>query len=318
MEKIEVNFDYDTDNGMEYVWQRALGGGARLLRVFTDRPQAKLSESVGGLPLTEIGEYCFSDRERLPDGIKPKEPGMRPLSGPYIEKLYLPGTVRGIDSFAFFNCTSLTELSIGANLEEVGSDAFMNCTRFASLVVRCEVTEKSGIRQIVSRISSDMEVTFEGDGGKRTVVLFPDYYESYDEIAPAHIFGRNIEGEGFRARQCFKGGVMDFSQYDGIFQKICAEETVATALRLAEDRLRYPAGLSDAAREQYAGFLITHADELLSAAVRERDAERVAFLCEAGIAGRDALQRGIALASSESWAAGAAAMIRMMGKIAMT
>lgn len=68
-----------------------------------------------------------------------------------------------------------------------------------------------------------MEVTFQGKTGQ-TAVFYPEYYENYDEIAPAHIFGRSIEGEGFRARQCFKEGVPDLSQYDTIFPKACAEE----------------------------------------------------------------------------------------------
>ena len=75
-------------------------------------------------------------------------------------------------------------------------------------------------------------------------LLFPEYYESYDEIAPAHVFGRNIEGEGFRARQCVRAGEIDFALYDSIFQKACAEERETTLNRLALNRLCYPVGLT--------------------------------------------------------------------------
>lgn len=130
----------------------------------------------------------------------------------------LPDNMHKVGNYAFYNCTALEMLETGKYLEEIGSDAFMNCKKFHFLTVRCDVGERSGANQILSRISADMEVTFQGKTGQ-TAVFYPEYYESYDEIAPAHIFGRSIEGEGFRARQCFKEGVPDLSQYDTIFRK---------------------------------------------------------------------------------------------------
>ena len=139
--------------------------------------------------------------------------------------------MRKVGNYAFYNCTALEMLVTGKYLEEIGSDAFMNCKKFHFLTVRCDVGERSGAKQILSRISADMEVTFAGKTGQ-TVVFYPEYYESYDEIAPAHIFGRSIEGEGFRARQCFKEGVPDLSLYDTIFPKACAEEKEHTLLHI--------------------------------------------------------------------------------------
>ena len=75
----------------------------------------------------------------------------------------------------------------------------MNCKKFHFLTVRCDVGERSGAKQILSRISADMEVTFAGKTGQ-TVVFYPEYYESYDEIAPAHISGgvsrAKVSGQG--------------------------------------------------------------------------------------------------------------------------
>ena len=79
-------------------------------------------------------------------------------------------------------------------------------------------------------------------------LLYPEYYERYDTIAPAHIFGLNIEGEGFRARQCFRGDMIDFAAYDAIFGKACAEESVTTLGRMSLDRLMTPVSLSESSR----------------------------------------------------------------------
>ena len=41
------------------LWQEC-PGGARLLKVYGDTPCPALPERIGGLPLREIGPYCFA------------------------------------------------------------------------------------------------------------------------------------------------------------------------------------------------------------------------------------------------------------------
>ena len=75
-------------------------------------------------------------------------------------------------------------------------------------------------------------------------------------IAPAdYVFGRNIEGEGFRARQCVRAGEIDFALYDSIFQKACAEERETTLNRLALNRLCYPVELTGEKRQMYESYI---------------------------------------------------------------
>lgn len=71
----------------------------------------------------------------------------------------------------FTTGTALEMLVTGKYLEEIGSDAFMNCKKFHFLTVRCDVGERSGANQILSRISADMEVTFQGKTGQTAVFL---------------------------------------------------------------------------------------------------------------------------------------------------
>ena len=83
-----------------------------------------------------------------------------------------------------------------------------------------------------------MEVSFEQEDGEReAVLLYPEYYESYDEIGPAHIFELNLTGEGFRARQCFKDGVILLNAYDEIFPQACVEESAEVLIPMAWNRL---------------------------------------------------------------------------------
>lgn len=378
----------------EIYWELAADGGARILRVYGTTPEAVLPKQIEGIPVTEIGAYCFAAQARLPEnynrtqiempdtaaesvgagmrsetgagmqpetgagmqpeiaagmrseigagmqpektgmqaivdgkkkvsgmqpestgaGTPPTVSGMRELAGEYPTHIVIPDTVGKLGNFAFYNAVSLQMLAIGRRLTEIGSDAFMNCRNLHFLLLHCGRGEGSGLRQILAQISHDLEVSFAGEGGVWAKLLFPEYYESYDEIAPAHLFGRNIEGEGFRARQSFRDGVMDFAQYDVIFPKACAEEREETLCGLALNRLRYPVELGEAPRRLYEEYLTAHAVTLCALLTGERDTELAEFLCREHIFARADLERCIRYAAGDEWAEGSAYFLRLLNQ----
>lgn len=296
----------------KFYWEPADDGGVRLLRVFGEQPYAVLPETIEGNIVTEIGAYCFAPSDRLPEHYhitKPvEESALHELSGSYLKALTLPDGVKKIGGFAFYNCNMLETLELGRNMTETGSDAFMNCRNFHRIKLRSGVREPSGIRLILNQISSDMQVTF-GRKGTEAVLLFPEYYESYDEIAPAHLFGRNIEGEGFRARQCFKDGIVDLWQYDTIFPKACAEESVKTLCELSMNRICYPVDLAEEPERLYRDYIKKHAGDICRDDVKQKKLERIRFLCENQLADRSVLEESVRLAAQLEWAEGAAALL---------
>lgn len=315
----------------EFYWEHTKDGGVRLLRAFGQTAEVSLPGEIEGHPVTEVGAYCFAGSAHLPkiynrtvcressgeeasSGVFSVEPAaagkLWELSGKSLEKLILPDSVKKIGNFAFYQCSALTEISLGNGVQEVGGDAFMNCHRLHDMTVRGGCNVAAGIRQILAQISADMEVTFVLADTVEARLLFPEYYESYDEIAPAHLFGRNIEGEGFRARQCVREGVVDFKLYDTIFPKACAEEKEQTLCALAMNRLRYPAELGRAERDLYEAYISGHVDTICAWAVRECDEETVWFLCEQGLMTTQSLDECIRLATEAEWVKGAAGFLR--------
>lgn len=274
-------------------WEKTKEGTSRLLGVIDMPGELVLPEQIEGLPLTEVGPYCFAKNK-------------------YLERVVLPDTITKIERMAFYNCTGLKELEMGANLTELGGDAFMNCHNLHQLKVRCGAKETSGVRFVLRQISSDLTVHFLGETeAERAVILFSDYYESYDEVTPAHLFGRNIEGEGFRARQCFKDGVFEYARYDSIFQKACAEENEKTLCEMSMNRLRYPVDLMEEARKQYEGYVKEHLDAICRSAVQNREIDVLEFLCKSKLAEQADLDKCAQLAAKQEWVEGGVLILRL-------
>jgi len=274
-------------------WEKTKEGTARLLGIDDMPGELVLPEEIEGLPLTEVGPYCFAKNK-------------------YLKRVVLPDTVTKVERMAFYNCTGLESLEIGANLTDLGGDAFMNCHNLHYLKVRCGALESSGARFVLRQISSDLTVHFCGiSEAESAVVLFPDYYESYDEVTPAHLFGRNIEGEGFRARQFFKDGVFEYARYDGIFGKACAEEKETTLCEMSLNRLRYPIGLTEEAKTQYESYVREHMDVICVEVVHIRDMELLEFLCKSKLAEQTQIDRCAKLAAEYEWAEGGAFILRL-------
>lgn len=300
-------------------WEKTDNQNAKLLRVFSDLPIAEIPAQIAGCTVTELGNYCFAPDCRMPDKYLTADTcnphtAVTTLCGNYLESVRLPDSLEKIGDYAFYNCRNLSVLTFSGQLPSIGSDAFMNCHKLHQIILTCSPMEKTCLRQILAQISWDVEVTFLGKHDsdpqqKEAVIFYPEYYEAYDEIAPAHIFGRKLIGEGFRARQCFDNGTIDLPQYDKIFQKACAEESQQTLCRLAFDRLRYPYQLSGAKRAQYAEHILSHGEVLCQQLVSDKRLDDLLFLFREKILSQKNIQYALSLAAKTGWSEGSAAIL---------
>lgn len=323
---------------------------ARLTRVYGDAPCAALPASVPGpeggvLAITELGDYCFSEKPRSlpgtdalcryevsPDGTctlvqafgrnltgrhgrydldfgeEPAAPeDLHPVCGNFVEEITLPDSLQVIGSCAFYNCRRLRRLSVGAGDLTVGSDVFLNCFALADLLVRAAPEEKTGLFALVNNITEAVRAEFcpAGTAAPLAALWYPAYWEDIEET-PAHILLHTFSGQGYHYRQCFLENKFLPAEYDAIFPQGHDADDANVMAMLCFDRLRYPWQLTEAAAGHYRAFLAANTDRVLARLLKAQDNDAVRALIALDVLDKDGFAEASALAAKAGNAAAAA------------
>ena len=188
-----------------------------------------------------------------------------------MQAVRLPQPLQVLGNAAFYNCRKLEQLSFGPQVRSVGSDLFTNCHQLTRFVMRSAPEAPTGLPPLLGALQTDLRLTFAPNGTVLAALRYPEYWEELEENAPAHIFNRGIHGQGYRYRQCFTRGVVDYTAYDRTFEVALAEEDPTMLAELAFDRLRWPVALTEEARGQYTAYLAEHAFLAAGRLIREED-----------------------------------------------
>lgn len=312
----------ETEQKFQIVWEKLENRKACILKVYAASNSILLPSQLNGYTVTEIAPYCFSSVSKLQaqnqyelyTTLNTKLEEVTEFSGAYIEKIELPLEIEKIGKSAFYNCRNLKEISIGERVKELGTDVFMNCIRLKKIIIRANPFERTALKLILDQLSSDINVEFIEDNKIVAKLLYPEYYEAYDEVAAAHIFARKISGEGFRARQGFKDGIVDFTLYDTIFPQACVEEKEWTLATMALNRLIYPVSLTQEASALYQRYIKNHPKEIVNHLIEQKKLFQLTFLCKKNYISRQELMEAIEYASKQNWAEGTATLLRLKSK----
>lgn len=260
-------------------------GGITLLRAVTCDADAVLPDEVFGLPVTALHDHA------LAPGAKPLEGEAVTLTGApcaeewdnrRLQSLTLPRPLRRVGNYAFLNCGRLRTLNLFDNVQSWGGSVFMNCRLLGRFHLTRETpSQGETLAYLCDVLSNELDITLTGADGSTARFLFPDYWESYEENCPAHLFHLEISGAGYPYHHCFERKRFDPAAYDrlwpGLLKTAHEEET---ALRIAWYRLRYPLDLRPEAEAQYLDYFRTHTAEALRWRLTENDAGGLhALLC---------------------------------------
>lgn len=327
------------------------GGAARLVRVYGGEPCAVLPGAVPGpeggeWPITELGDYCFSEKPRgLPgpektcryeqaeDGTlrltrafgrevggrarysfdfdapaaSAQDDDLHPVCGNFLEEISLPDSLRVVGSCAFYNCRKLRRLSAGAGELTMGSDVFLNCFALETLVIRARPEQATGLFALVACITEAVQALFWPEGEARPLAgLWYPAYWEDIEETPAHILLHTFSGQGYHYRQCFLDGKFLPVEYDAIFPQGHDADDANIMAMLCFDRLRWPWSLSSAAAEHYRAFLAANTGRVLARLLKAQDMDGLRALLALDVFEKDAFAAGAALAAKADNASAAA------------
>ena len=323
---------------------------ARLTRVYGDAPCAALPASVPGpeggvLAITELGDYCFSEKPRSlpgtdalcryevsPDGTctlvqafgrdltgrhgrydldfgeEPAAPEeLHPVCGNFVEEITLPDSLQVIGSCAFYNCRRLRRLSVGAGDLTVGSDVFLNCFALETIRVQAEADAATGLFALVNNITEAVRAEFRpaGAAAPLAALWYPAYWEDIEET-PAHILLHTFSGQGYHYRQCFLNNKFLPAEYDAIFPQGHDADDANIMAMLCFDRLRWPWQLSETAAGHYRAFLSANTGRVLARLLKAQDTDSIRALLALDVLDKAAFAEGAALAAKAENAAAAA------------
>lgn len=302
--------------------------GVCILRCRTADPILRLPETVGGLPVVALGDYLCAAREpdvsqydvfkvRLTTGEQVSSAPVHDARG--IERIILPSTVRAIGSYAFYNCYSLQALTVHVGVQSVGHGALMNCTAFHKIDLYAGEGDRTCLSDLLGQTSGEISVNLHLPNAQARLI-FPPFNEELEDLGPAHIFQRRIEGAGYAYRQCIQNGVLSFLQYDSAFERLLRIQDYDTACRVALLRLRWPVGLSAPARADYLECLRAHAENAVHTLLDSRDVPGLSALLALGTLDRAGLSQACDLArqmgQTEALALLLAALDRTAGRAA--
>ena len=279
------------------------GGTARLVRVYGGEPCVKLPGAVpapegeGQWPITELGDYCFSEKprglpgpekicryERAEDGklcltrafgrdvsgkerysfdfAAPAAPAqddeLHPICGNFLEEVTLPDSLRVIGSCTFYNCRRLRRLTAGTGELTMGSDVFLNCFALEDLIIRATPEQATGLFALVGSITEPC-----GRCSGRWGRPHPGRGCGIPPTGrtsrrrPAHILLHTFSGQGYHYRQCFLENKLLPAEYDAIFP----QPRRRRRFRDGDALLRPPAlavAAERGARDAYRDFLKTN------------------------------------------------------------
>ena len=324
---------------------------ARLVRVYGTAPCVALPGTLpapegGSFALTELGDYCFSEKPRsLPAadvlcryavgadgtvrltrafgqtvGQKPArrydfdldapaadEEELHPVCGSFLEEATLPDSVQVIGSCAFYNCRSLRLLTVGSGGLTVGSDVFLNCFALEMLRVQAAPEQPTGLFALVNNITEAVQAQFwPADAPAPLAALWYPAYWEDIEETPAHILLHTFSGQGYHYRQCFLDNKFLPAEYDAIFPQGHDADDAAIMAMLCFARLRYPWQLTEAAAGHYRAFLAANTDRVFARLLKAQDTDSIRALLALDVLDKAAFVSAAALTAKAENAAAAA------------
>lgn len=113
-----------TSSAQDFSWTTN-NGAISIINYNGPGGEVTIPGTITGLPVRTIASYAFSSRTT-------------------VTSVAIPDTVGSVDYSSFANCTSLTNISLGAGLTNIGPGAFQNCASLRGVAIPGSVVTIQG------------------------------------------------------------------------------------------------------------------------------------------------------------------------------
>lgn len=270
-------------------------GTAMIYRCYGDGSVVELPDTLRGLPVTELADHCFAREASVrykkfqiksilrteweetaaeKSGKKGKycfekdpveEIDYPALCGEEIQEIVLPKYLTGTGDYVFYGCLNLTTVHFPVTMKHLGGGAFVACRKIRTLYFGVTHPEETPacLKDVLGELIFEVEAILVDEKENILVqLIFPEYFEESVENTPARNIDMAFHGMGYMYRQCFKGRVLDYTQYDSLFHLTVSQEFLPTVMRLTFDRLKTPVSLSENGRREYMEWLQNKAENV--------------------------------------------------------
>lgn len=238
---------------------------AEFVKYLGEEDEYEVPETIEGYPIVKIAPYAFAERRTL-------------------YSVHLPAHVRVIGAHAFYNCRGLHSLGFYDELEDIEDGALKNCYSLTHLVLRTSPQNKMVLKNILMDTTEGIHVTIyyrDGVEEERAELVFPPYLVEFAENTPARILEKQAYGSGERYRHCLYSGLLDYEQYDQLFDFSIAVDNVEYPIQCAVNRIRYPYSLKEDSKSHYEAFVKKEIQKVLSFYIQKEDADTLKWMLDA-------------------------------------
>ena len=252
------------------------------------------------------GEACLAE-QTLYDG------SLTPMCGEDLQEVWLPRGLQEIGDYAFYGCRGLHRVGVPSGLRKIGRGIFTAANKIRQIVLTEAGTPEQDIlsqlhapadnaqreitgvpakasdtspaihrlmKALLEELPYEVEIAVRAsDGAEQYRLWFPGYIEDSLENTPARIIQVTFEGMGYKYRQCFREGRLDFPCYDSLFYLTSVQELPETILHLTFDRLISGYCLEEKAKTDYLQWLKTESVLTAQYVLQDGREELLDLLC---------------------------------------
>ena len=139
-------------------------------------------------------------------------------------------------------------------MKDLGAGALTGCHQMEYISVETDVDGESGLRDFLTELPETLcvDIMINAEHGR---LWFPEFFEEGVENTPARILENHVHGSGIRYRNSFLHKKLNLLEYDRLFPYAVAWEQERIVVRLALDRILYPVGMTEEAKDKYLVYI---------------------------------------------------------------